>query len=319
LHDITSPIAFCLIAEVCYVHWRLLLFHPIRFLLLFLYVSLVSYDATGQELILCRSAKTLPQKKVLIWESSFFADFKHKYDYDIKKYSELEGDNYKFTSYTMLGYGILDNLELLVQFPVYYRYKESAMDGERQHLTGFGDMSLQTRVMVYRGKGKLPSANVGFIVRFPSGDDKSTPPIGDGTTDLGFSSVVSWKINFFVGHFKLGYIFNGRNGSGANIGDSFLYMLKGDFILFRGNSPAMKELALMVGVNANLKFKDTDFDGEHLANSYQYRPLNIVAMLRWTPVKGFFMRPRVIIPIEPLSSGGKLYVIQYILDLKYSF
>ncbi|MCP4600431.1 MAG: hypothetical protein GY847_07855 [Proteobacteria bacterium] len=62
-----------------------------------------------------RSAKTLPQSGILLWESIYFAGLVEKYDFEKEEFVELKGDNYKFTSYTMLGYGVLDNLELLVQ------------------------------------------------------------------------------------------------------------------------------------------------------------------------------------------------------------
>ncbi|MCP4198418.1 MAG: hypothetical protein GY762_14815 [Proteobacteria bacterium] len=141
---------------------------------------------------------------------------------------------------------------------------------------------------------------------------------GDGTTDYELSTVVTWGINFFVGHFKLGYIFNGRNDSGLNLGDKFLYMLKGDFIVLRGNYTAMKRLAVEMGLNGSMKFKDRDADGEYVDNSYIYRPLNIVTMVKWTSVKGFFVRPRLIIPITPLAKGGRIGAV-VVLDLAYSF
>ncbi len=282
-----------------------------------LVLSVFSYDVLPQEMLLMRSAKTLPRKGLLLWESAFFADLTGKYDFEESRFVDSKGTNYKFTSYTMLGYGILDNAEFLVQLPVHH--KASTKEDETNKSTGFGDMSLQTRLLAYEGNQIWPQVNFSAMLRFPTGNDKDNPPIGDSTLDLGLSTVITKKISIFTGHVKLGYIFNGRTLESVNLGDQFLYMLKGDFIIVKGNYTWMKELTFMLGLNGNFRFEDTDTDGNHVDNSYQYRPLNIVPMIRWIPVKGLFMRPRVIIPIRPFARGGTICAIQYVLDLKYSF
>jgi hypothetical protein len=81
----------------------------------------------------------------------------------------------------------------------------------------------------------------------------------------------------------------------------------------------MEELTLMLGLCGDMKQDDVDAEGETIVNSRQYQPLKISPMIRWTPAKGLFIRPRVIIPIKPLASGGKIFAAQYVLDVKYSF
>ncbi|MCP4674725.1 MAG: transporter, partial [Deltaproteobacteria bacterium] len=219
----------------------------------------VTGEAVCQELLLMRSAKTLPEKGALVWESTFFTTFTHKYDFEKKRFTDLRGDNYKLTSFTMLGYGILNNLELLAQLPIHYN--TSTKEGKTDTSLGVGDMSLQTRIMVCAGDKIWPAINFSAMLRFPSGDDKGNPRLGDGTIDYGFSTVVTKRAGFFIAHIKFGYIFNGRDSNNTKLGDQFLYMLKGDFILVDGNHTAMKELTLMIGINGNLKAENTDIDG----------------------------------------------------------
>ena len=216
----------------------------------------------------------------------------------------------------MLGYGILDNLEFLVQLPV-HKYVSTQEDATRSS-AGIGDISLQTRLMLLDDSSKYPAINIGVMLRFPTGNDRQSPSLGDGTHDVGFSTVLTKRIGFFIGHVKLGYIFNGRDSDTINLGDKFLYMLKGDFIVVKGEHILMKELALMLGLNGNWAFENMDSVGA-IDNSHQYRPLNIVPMIRWTLLKGLFIRPRVVIPIRPLAEGGRYFAAQYILDVKYSF
>jgi hypothetical protein len=285
--------------------------------LLIAILSVIPAEALCQEVLLLRGANTLDQGEILLWESVFFAPLSEKYDFQKEDFVDLEGDNYKLTSYTMLGFGVLDNLELLIQVPVLKNV--STQEGETSSSAGIGDVSLQTRLMLADGSGRCPAINIGTMLRFPTGNWRDGPALGDGTIDLAFSTVITKKIGFFIGHVKLGYIFNGADSDTVNVGDKFLYMLKGDFVVLRGDYPLMKELALMIGLCGDFNFEDIDANGEHVDNSRQYRPLNISPMIRWTPIKKFFIRPRVVIPIKPLASGGKIYTVQYVLDLKYSF
>ena len=285
-------------------------------LLIFL-SSFIPTHGICQEMMLLRSANTLPQSKILVWESLFFAHFAKKFDFDKEAFVRLTGDNYSFTSYTMLGYAVLDNLELLVQLPIHT--KVSTQPEEKSSSTGIGDISLQTRLMLHDGSDKCPAINIGVMARWPTGNHKKKPPLGDGTMDLGFSTVITKKFGFFAGHIKLGYIFQGSNHDGTDLGDKFLYLLKTDFTVISGDYPAIKDLTLMLGLNGYLKFEDMDQYGDSIENSRQLRPLNIVPMIRWTPLEGLFIRPKAVIPIEPVARGGKYFIAQYVLDIKYSF
>lgn len=126
-------------------------------------------DATP---LLWRSAKTLPQGGMLIWDSLFYADLTEEYDWDKKDWIKLDGDYSKFTSVTMLGYGITDQLEILGHIPVH----SWIVAGKTT--TGVGDMSLQTRYLLNKGSGSWPLMNVYAFVRFPTGDDEKSPAVG---------------------------------------------------------------------------------------------------------------------------------------------
>lgn len=280
-------------------------------------VAMLPPESRSQEVILLRSAKTLAQDEILTWESFYFAPLIAKYDFTKEKFVGLDGDNYKFTSYTMLGYGITNRVELLVQLPVYGNI--ATQEGKTSRSAGVGDISLQTRFMLNDGKEKCPAINVGIMARFPTGNILDKTSFGKGTIGLGISTIITKKIDFFIGHLKLGYIFNGTNSERINQGDKLLYMVKGDFIVLSGDYPMMKELALMIGLSGSWAFEDINSADERLGNTRQYRPLNIVPMIRWTPMVGLFIRPKVIIPIKPLAQGGKYCAAQYVLDVKYSF
>jgi hypothetical protein len=255
----------------------------------------------------------LPEQKILVWESLFLSFPQEKYDSDKEEFVDLGADSHSFTSYTMLGYGIVDNLELLVQLPVHWKTQEP------DESVGIGDVSIQPRLLLYKGEGAYPSVNLGVMLRFPTGDEHEKPSLGDGTLDLGFSTVITEKIGFFVGHLKFGYIFNGRKPDEVNLGDKVMYMVKADFIVVAGDYPAMKQLALMLGFCGNWKFDDRSVDGDRVKHTHQYRPLQIAPMIRWTFAKGMFIRPKVVVPIKALATGGKYFPVQYVLDASFTF
>ena len=212
---------------------------------------------------------------------------------------------------------MLDNLEFLVQLPVVWNVSTQA--DKTYSAAGPGDVALQTKLMLTDGKVGGPAVNIGTMVRFPTGDATENPALGGGTFDLGFSAVFTKKIYLFTGHVKFGYIYSGSDVGGIDVGDKFLYMLKADFAVVKGERPPMKELALMVGLCGDLEFEGNGAEGRPVSNTGQYRPLKIALMVKWVPLKRLFIRPRVVIPMKPLARGGKIFAAQYVLDLGYRF
>jgi hypothetical protein len=271
----------------------------------------------AQEVLLLRSARNIPAGRVLLWQSFFYGEQALEYDFDDERFEDVPGDDGSFTSYTMLGYGLLDSLELLVQIPVHHR--RAPVEDSPATNAGFGDLSLETRIMASDGSGGWPLIGFGVMLRFPTGASDRAPPLGDGSLDLGLSTIFTRRFGFLVAHLKLGGYFNGTGERDVDLGDELLYMLKGDFIIAEKKGAPLEELALLIGLNGKLHFEDRDADGKPIPRTRVMRPLSFVPMIKWTPVRRFFVRPKLVIPLTPVASGGKLYPIQYVLDLRLLF
>lgn len=260
--------------------------------------------------LMWRSAKTLSQGGVLIWDSLFYANLVEKYDWDKKDWIRLAGDNSKFSSVTMLGYGITDNLEFLAHIPVFSW--TSTKSGDTNTETGIGDMSVQTRYFLNRGSKKWPLVNVSAFARFPTGDDETSPALGDGTTDFAVGTTVqTQKIGNFYGILKLGYVFNGETDNDIDLGDEFMYCLKANYQL-------TKDLKLSCNLRGTIAAKQEDADGNKIDDTQKKR-LYVCPMVIWSPVKGLKIKPKLKIPLKSESEGGKLFDVQYVLECWYVF
>jgi hypothetical protein len=271
----------------------------------------------AQDALLLRDASTLPRGKTLLWESLVFVELTHRYDFERERFAALDGDNRGFTALTIMGHGVSDRLEILLHLP--FQHKVATAQEKTTSAGGLGDLSVQARMGLVRGRGPWPSVVLSGLVRLPSGDDDGRPALGDGTTDYAVALILTESLDRLRWHLKLGYYVNGKTPGGVEIGDSFLYMLKVDLVVVRSTKTSPQELAVMLGVCGRLDHADTDRLGRRLPETRQYRPVNIVPMVRWTPVEGLAVRPRVVVPIRPLAEGGKIGAVQPALDVRYSF
>ena len=260
-------------------------------------------DATP---LLWRSAKTLTQGGILIWDSLFYADLTEKYDWNKKDWVDLSGDYSKFTSLTMFGYGITDQLEILGHIPI-HRWTSAG-----ESTTGIGDMSLQIRYLLNNNSKSWPFVNIYAFVRFPTGDDEESPAVGDGTTDFALgTNIQTQKIGKFSGLLKMGYVFNGKDDADIDLGDEFRYCLKANYHL-------KKSIILSCNLMGIKTYKKKDADGNKIENTRKNR-LYVVPMVIWSPVKGLKIKPKLKVPIRSECKGGNLFDVQYILECYYCF
>ncbi len=278
-------------------------------ILILIAIAVTGSSLYAQNLYVARGAKTLPQNGILLWHSFFYYDFDKSYNKVEDKFKDLKGDNSKFTSVSMLGYGILDNLEIVAQVPV-YRF-EATKNDDTDKSAGFGDIVLQTRYMAFKGNDYFPAVTISAFGRFPTGDEDETPALGDGTYDFGIITFISKKIADFSANFKAAYVFNGENDDDTNIGNEFVYALKCDYVLF-------KQLKIGLQFAGFLKGKDRDSHDDKIAYSDKDR-MNIIPMINFRPIKGLNIRPKIIFPIESQCKGGKIADRTYAIDLFYSF
>jgi hypothetical protein len=277
--------------------------------ILIILISAYAASLSAQNLFVARGAKTLPQKGILLWQSFYYYDFDKSYNKTTGEFSKINGDNSKFSSITMLGYGILNTLEIVTQIP-FYRY-EATKNGNTDTSDGLGDIVLQTRYMLYAGNEYLPAFNVSLMGRFPTGDEDEVPALGDGTYDFGIVTFVSKKIMRFSSHLKLAYVFNGENDEDVDIGDEFVYALKCDFTL-------IQQIRIALQFAGFLKDEDRDKNDDKIKYSDRER-MTIIPMINFRPIKGLNIRPKVIFPIESQCKGGKLADRTYVIDIFYAF
>ena len=279
--------------------------------------ALVAQPVTAQDALLLRRGTTLPQGTVMVWESLSFTEFTHMYDNDKGQWASLPGDNRGFSSLTLVGAGLSERFEILLHLPLVHRV--STVDRSTSRAGGLGDISVQTRLNLTHGLRHWPAVALSGLARLPSGDDSSSPTLGDGSTDYGFALVVTKTFGRSAVHLKLGHYINGRAPDETNLGDRMLYMIKADYAVVRSQSRFLRELVIMLGTSGRLDYAGSGPHGTRIANTREYRPLNIVPMLRWTPVAGFFVRPRVVVPVRALAEGGKIGAVTCILDTMLSF
>jgi len=176
--------------------------------------------------------------------------------------------------------------------------------------SGLGD------VMVYARYGLLQSsllpvkAALVLAANLPTADKDASPILGDRTTDIGVAaSVVTQKYFGFVGHVRAGYWMNGKADDTTKVGNTFEYLLCGDYSVTKTFTP---ELAVSGYVQDKKKYNGLPSDNtqasQHLAS----------LLLMWKPVGSLTIRPKVAFPLTGLSKGGSMANVYGGLDVWFT-
>lgn len=171
------------------------------------------------------SANTIPQGVFMIDLWSAWLDMTKAYDDTGEEWNDLpDGADLRSVSVVpRIYYGVADWFTMRVALPLEYRTQGSlSAAGETDKASGLGDILLEPKVKVYESDtGKAKVSLIGGV-RFPSGDQESSPHISDGSTDVLVGVVVTHGAGAVSLHGVLGYWFNGENKDGENLDDRWI-------------------------------------------------------------------------------------------------
>jgi hypothetical protein len=106
---------------------------------------------------------------------------------------------------TILSYGILDNIDIVVGIPFqWFRVKEDNDLTTKNKESGISDLSLEVKWRFYEKEGLSFALKPGII--FPTGNEKKG--LGNGRPSYGLTFITSKEIGPWTFHFNLGYMRN---------------------------------------------------------------------------------------------------------------
>ncbi len=283
-----------------------------RLTILFLSVALVLVlSELSRAQVLWRSAKTMPQGSYLAMASWYRMDFNRSYKWSGEKWADFPSDSSRtyWGFETMFGYGVTDRLETHVHIPI--AFKSASNDTIDKSSSGIGDIYLKTRFALIPWAKDRHGLTLTGALRFGTGSWLPQPKLGlgDGSTDFAIGEIFStaW-MNNFRGHLKANYWFNGVNHSGEDVGDELKVIVKLD----RNLSPKVMPFITYIYYSQSKKESAAGV----IANSEKIRRYFVLGGV-YKPMKGMFIRPKVVIPIG--GEGGILFDYKPLIDFWFVF
>lgn len=125
---------------------------------------------------------------------------------------------------------------------------------------GIGDARVYAKYLLFQQDGRNETFRIAAktVFKFPSGNERLSPGLGSGTTDVIFSTVAGWIKHRSGMYLETQYALNGTH-NGLNAGDAFLYNLAFVYRLLPViyNHYPMNQLNLLLEINGLRKFADT--------------------------------------------------------------
>ncbi|MCX7757437.1 MAG: transporter [candidate division WOR-3 bacterium] len=251
----------------------------------------------------------------LVWHSAnvlnfknflFQANFSHtktccRFDATSNRWQVLPDDQRTLTLSPefMLGYGILNKLEVKIAVPIAYKKKSISST------FGFGDLMLKTRYNLINKK--LIAATIAGAVVVPISSRNANPQIDDHT----FDAAIGWYLFIkeykgFTTDFRFGYFYNGKTNS-IKIGNMFEYFTKIDYKITPKFTPYLAFLGYIQNSNKNLTNNQLIPNSNRNRHNFQ---LGGVYKLN----KELTMRARILVPLKTISQGGEVPSYSFGLD-----
>jgi hypothetical protein len=151
---------------------------------------------------------------------------------------------------------------------------------------------------------------VAAAVNLPTAPD-TVPPLGDKTTDFGFGVCAQTaRFGILVGHVRAGYWLNGRPNDTTKLGNMLEYAAVLDLNLAPRVVPQLALSGLSVGqTEYNETARQRTEVSQHVAN--------LLLMLK--PAGTLVVRPKVALPLKPLSKGSYFPDVYWGLDIWATF
>lgn len=203
-----------------------------------------------------------------------------------------------------LAFGLANNFDIDVVAPLAMKQKGDAKS------TGLGDLMLYARYGIAQSSDQPLKVALLFGANLPTTSKNASPALSDRTTDLAFGfSMNTRKLGRFLGHIRAAYWFNGDlpgTAVATKVGDMFEYVLCGDYSVSNTVTP---ELALTGYIR-----DQNEFGGTWIPKSEGSQHLLGVLVI-WKPISMLTIRPKVSLPLKPISQGGALASVYGGLDV----
>ncbi|MBM3307919.1 MAG: transporter [Candidatus Eisenbacteria bacterium] len=172
------------------------------------------------------SGNVLPQGKFMIDVWATWQEYTRTYSYNLdgngqEGWVEL-GDDMALTAASFvprLLYGVTDWLTIRASLPIEDRFKDFPEADGHAASTGLGDVIVDPKILLYRGRSGYPVASLLTGVRFPTGATDSDFPLSDGSTDFCGGFAVTHAAGSFAAHLCSVYWVNGKAKGGADLKD----------------------------------------------------------------------------------------------------
>ena len=194
-----------------------------------------------------------------------------------------------------LAYGLANNFDIDLVAPLAMKQKGGAKSN------GLGDLMLYARYGIAQAADQPLKVALLFGANLPTTSKSASPALSDRTTDVAFGlSMNTKKLGRFYGHIRAAYWFDGDLPGTAvptKVGDMFEYVLCGDYSISKTVTP---EVALTGYIR-----DQNNLDGTWVPKSEGSQHL-LSLLVIWKPVSNLTIRPKLSIPVKPISQGGTL-------------
>lgn len=176
--------------------------------------------------------------------------------------------------------------------------------------SGLGDLMVYARYGILQSSEQPIKVALLLGANLPTTSKNANPALSDRTTDVAFGfSLNTKKLGKFLGHVRAAYWFNGDLPDEAietKVGDMFEYVLCGDYSVSKTVTP---ELALTGYIR-----DQNEFGGTWIPKSEASQHL-LGVLVMWKPISMLTIRPKVSIPLKPISQGSTLASVYGGLDV----
>jgi len=294
----------------------------------------------AEDFINWRGPENLDSLQFHIQESFYFSDINSDtYDWSNKTYNSLSSDRkpyYDLTSYTIIGFGIIKELEFFMILPLVHKeHTDGGLDTDP--ITALGDFTLFIRGYILKGSFKL---NASIWVNFPTGsvDSGSTSSFlqtTNRTYDVGLGLIAAYDFgNGLSLDATFAYVFNTNYSYRILItdytvdnGDNIIYSLTANYkflskfrigLMFSGKYTSQLKLQTNSGT----------FDSQAETEIHRFY---ITPILGFSPSENLTLNLKFLFVIPPLCYGGTntnlsyaginqgLEIVRIGLDVIYKF
>jgi len=268
----------------------------------FVALFLASAQVNSTPLIIRTGAVNKPFE-VLAWTTLSYNQTSRLYDWEQERFVKKEGfEPLRTVAADLLAsLGLPGRLELGGVVPLAMKSQGS------KSAAGIGDVLIVARYGLLQFPLLPVRAALSLGVSLPTGDKKSQPALGDGTTDIGLALALNTiKLGVVVAHLRGAYWFNGKPDDSTKLGNGLEYMAGLDFPILPKLTP---QLAL-----SGYSQREKVINGATVPNTEVSRGF-LGVLFMWQPIGKLVLRPKVSVPIQSLCQGDKIADFYPGLDL----